>query len=295
MSDLLIAGLIALYSAQAAFCNLYSKYYPGEKRFSSPVYSTIYGFLVAAATLALTRLDFHPSSVTLWMGALTGIVLTVYNALLIAASETGPFSILMTFNMSGALLGPVLWSAVHDGDMLSVWEYLAIAVLLVSCVFLNWEKKPEGEDTRPPFRFYLISILLAVDNSAYGVLLHEQKKATNSQEDAEMIVVTFAVSAVLALVVLLILGGRKTKTALKLDKRSTGALLGASLAAAGAVNLLMFSLSLIHMAILFSLDIGGELVVAVLFSAIVLREKFPPQRIVGLVLAISAIFTLSIL
>ena len=109
-----------------------------------------------------------------------------------------PVSVLMTFNLSGGILIPVLWSVFHDGDVLGVWQYLAIAVLLVSFVFLNWEKKPAGDDTRPPLRFYLYSTLLAVTNGAYEVLLNEQKKAVGGTEDAEMIVVTFAFSALRA-------------------------------------------------------------------------------------------------
>ncbi len=295
MSNLLIAGLVLLYTMQAAFCNLYSKYYPGKKKFSSPVYSVVYGLVVALATWALARFRFAASPVTFLFAAAAGAALTAYNTLLIRASDTGPFSVLMTFNLSGGILIPVLWSVFHDGDVLGVWQYLAIAVLLVSFLFLNWEKKPAGDDTRPPLRFYLYSTLLAFMNGAYEVLLNEQKKAVGGTEDAEMIVVTFAFSALLALVILTARSGRELPAAMRLGGRASSALLAAALSAASAVNLLMFSLARVHMAVLFSLNIGGVLVVSVLWSAIGLREKFPPQRVVGLCLAAAAIFALSIL
>jgi len=61
------------------------------------------------------------------------------------------------------------------------------------------------------------------------------------------------------------------------------------------VNILMYALGLINVAVLYSLDNGGVLIVSVLWSAVILKEKLNRNKIIGLILAIAAVFALSIL
>ena len=69
----------------------------------------------------------------------------------------------------------------------------------------------------------------------------------------------------------------------------------ASISACAAINLLMQALSLINVAVLYTLNNGGVLIVSVLWSVVILKEKLGRMKVIGLILAIAAVFALSVL
>lgn len=296
MSNLLVAVLVLLYTFQSAFCNLYAKHYPGKKKYSSAVYSVLYGLIVALGTLVFARFAVHPSPLTLGLGILNGAALVTYNTLLIKAAVLGPFSVTMIFNLSGGILIPLFWSALHDGESLSLWQYAAIAVMLVSFVFLNLEEKKEGEEReKVSLPFVLTVTLLGCVNGLYGTLMNTVERTFDGAENAGMIVVTFASSAVLAFILLAVRAKRETSRAFRQTPRSALFALAASISACAAINLLMHALSLINVAVLYTLNNGGVLIVSVLWSVVILKEKLGRMKVIGLILAIAAVFALSVL
>ncbi|MBO5127752.1 MAG: hypothetical protein J6D10_09305 [Clostridia bacterium] len=148
MANLLVVLLILLYTCQSGFANMFQRNYPGDKRYASQVYSVFYGVIVSAATLIFAGFSIHPSLTTVLLGVLNGAVLVTYNAMLIKASAAGPFSIVMIFNLSGGILIPMFQSIIEDPTQLSIFQYAAIALMLVSFVFLNMEDKKSGEEKR---------------------------------------------------------------------------------------------------------------------------------------------------
>lgn len=295
MSNLLVAVLVLLYTFQSAFCNLYAKHYPGKKAHSSAVYSVLYGLIVAAGTFVFAKFALHPSTLTLVLGILNGAALVTYNTLLIKAAALGPFSVTMIFNLSGGILIPLFWSALHDGESLSPWQYAAIAVMLLSFVLLNLEEKKDGERARVSLPFILTVTLLGCVNGLYGTFMNTVERTFDGAENADMIIVTFFSSAVLALLLLLIRAKGESLPAFRQTPRSAFFALSASVCACAAINLLMHALSLINVAVLYTLNNGGVLIVSVLWSVAVLREKLGRTKAVGLVLAIAAVFALSVL
>ncbi len=293
MSNLLIALLILLYTCQSGFCNLYQRHYPGAKAFSSQVYSVFYGIIVAAATLLFARFSFAPSLPTVLLGLFNGAILVLYNFMLIRAAASGPFSIVMLFNIAGGILVPMVWSILVDRAELSVFEYIAIGIMLVSFVFLTREDKKEEVAIKPGF--FLNCTFLALANGIYGTILNIQKNLVRDTEDAEMIVITFGMSAVLAMALLLTQAGKNVFPSFRQNGKSTLFLILASLSAATAVNTLMYALGLMNVAVLYAMEQGGVLMVSVLWSAVLLREKLGRNKIVGLLLASIAIFGLGIL
>ncbi len=318
MSNFLVLLLVLLYTCQSGFCNMFSRSYPGDKRWSSQVYSVFYGVIVSVATLVFAGFSLHPSPTTLLLGVLNGAILVTYNAMLIKASAHGPFSIVMIFNLSGGILIPMVWSIAVDGTRLSPLQYIAIAVMLVSFVFLNMEDKKDAGDAmgdtfekvppKPPVKtseqkktkgistkFLLYALLLGLANGAYGTMLTVQKNLTNDAENAEMIVCTFLSSAVFAFALLLVQAGKAALPGFRQNVKSAVYVTAASVSAAAAVNLLMYALSLVNVAVLYAMDNGGVLLVSVLWSVVILKEKIGKKKIVGLVLATIAIFALGFL
>lgn len=293
MSILLVALLVLLYSFQSAFANQYARHYPGESKYSSQIYSVFYGVIVSLATFVLAGFSFKPSLPTVLFGVINGAVLVTYNAMLIRASSIGSYAITMIFNLSGGILIPMFWSMIHDGATLTVWQYIAIGVMLVSFVFLNLEDKKS--ETKVSAKFLIAVLLLGLANGIYGALLNTQKSVMNGEESAEMIMMTFFSSAVFAFLLLLIQAGKAALPGFRQTKKSTLFVILASVSAASAVNILMYALGLINVAVLYSLDNGGVLIVSVLWSAVILKEKLNRNKIIGLILAIAAVFALSIL
>jgi len=294
MANLLVVLLILLYTCQSGFANMFQRNYPGDKRYASQIYSVFYGVIVSLATLIFAGFSVHPSMTTVMLGVLNGAVLVTYNAMLIKASAAGPFSIVMIFNLSGGILIPMFQSIIEDPTQLSALQYGAIALMLVSFVFLNLEDKKSGE-TAVSAKFLLYALLLGLANGIYGTLLNVQKTLMNESENAEMIVCTFLSSAVFAFVLLLIQAGKSALPGFRQNTKSAIFVTAASVSAAAAVNLLMYALGLVNVAVLYAMDNGGVLLVSVLWSVVILKEKIGRNKIIGLVLATIAIFALGFL
>lgn len=290
MANALVLLLILLYSFQSGFANMFQRSYPGDKRYASQVYSVFYGLIVSAATLVFAGFSFHPSVTTVILGVINGAILVTYNSMLIRASASGPFSVVMIFNLSGGILIPMVWSIVVDRLPLSPLQYAAIALMLVSFVFLNREDKK----TPVSAGFLMYTLLLGLANGIYGTLLNVQKNLLNESENAEMIVCTFLSSAVFAFVLLLLQAGREALSGFRQNVRSALYVTAASVSAAAAVNLLMHALGLVNVAVLYAMDNGGVLLVSVLWSTVILKEKLGKPKLIGLILAVIAIFTLGI-
>lgn len=295
MSILLVALLVLLFTFQSAFCNMFAKHYPGDGSKSSPVYSVFYGVIVSVVTLVFAGFSFEPSKWTVILGIVNGAVLFAYNTLLIKASQSGPFSVTMIFNLAGGILIPMFWAVFHDGAELSGAQYIAIAVMLISFVFLNLEDKKGGEESKVSLKFILYSLFLGIANGVYGTIMSTQKVIVGAGEDSEIIILTFATSALLAFLSLLIKSGRATFADFRQNTKSLLSAIAASVSAASAVNLMMYCLSLINVAVLYSLQNGGVLIVSILWSLVILREKIGGKKIIGLILAIAAVFALSVL
>jgi uncharacterized membrane protein len=250
--------------------------------------------IVSLATFIFAGFSIRPSLTTALLGIANGAVLVTYNAMLIKASAAGPFSIVMIFNLSGGILIPMFQSILQDPTQLSALQYGAIALMLVSFVFLNMEDKKSGEKSVSA-KFLLYALLLGLANGIYGTLLNVQKSLMNEAESAEMIVCTFLSSAVFAFVLLMIQAGKAALPSFRQNTKSAIFVTAASVSAAAAVNLLMYALSLVNVAVLYAMDNGGVLLVSVLWSVVILKEKIGRNKIIGLVLATIAIFALGFL
>ncbi len=292
MSNFLVFVLILLYSFQSGFCGLYSRHYPGG-RYSSDVYSVLYGAIVALVTAISVGFSLSPSPITLALGVLTGALLVLYNAMLITASSSGPYSVTMIFNLSGGILVPMVWSIAVDGMRLSLLQYAAIGLMLVAFVFLNWEEKQPESKLSP--KFLVCAVTLFLTNGFYGTLMNLQKTLTNDSENSEMIFVAFLSSSLMALVMLAVRAKKETLPSFKQTKKSALFLGLASISAATAVNLMMHILSLVNVAVLYTMDNGGVLLISALWSAIFMKEKLGKMKIVGLALAIISVFALGFL
>ena len=102
--------------------------------------TVVYGLVVTVISLIFSGFVFEFNVITLLFGIANAVALVGYNAFLVKASQTGSYSIMMVFNLSGGIVIPAVVS-VFFGDKLSIIQILSILLIFVSVYMLS--KKEE--------------------------------------------------------------------------------------------------------------------------------------------------------
>lgn len=288
---LLIALIILLYSLQTLFCTRFNDKFTGEKALASPVFNVVEGFVIAFATLCFIGFRFAPSPLTLLIGCLNAVALFVYNTSVIKASERGSYSFMCLAYLFGAMLIPLIVVSFIEKPI-TLLQWLCVGGVLVSFVLINIETiNLHGA----PLSYYVFCTLAFVSNGAYGTFVKMQSMYREN-ESQQMIVITFFVAGVIALVSLLVKEkGHALHAFAGCRGRAMLPLVGCLVVATTAINAFMYILPLIDLAVLNPSVDGGVLLVSSVFGGLVYKEKFTPLKTLGLLLAIAMIVTLNIL
>ena len=105
---------------------------------------------------------------------------------------------------------------------------------------------------------------------------------------------TFALTGLIAFVQMLLTEKKETFSAFHLNKKCVLPLIVCILSASLAINLLVLVLPLVNTAVLYTVENGGVLVLAALYSVIFFREKLRPVKTAGILLAVAAITVMSL-
>lgn len=270
--------MIIMYAGQTLTCKLYSINYPGEPDAASPVFSVVSGFSVSFITLAIIGFSFSPSPLTLLLGVANAAALIGYNYFFVAASRNGPYSILMTLSVIGAITVPSFVGIFAFGESLSAMQYIALAVIVASIYFVCRKKEAEQ---RPTKAFFLYCLGVFACNGAYNALMNVQQELTGAEDKEEMVTVTFLLTGVVSALFLLIQKKKGFFAAFRQTKLSLTFLLVCSTVAAIAVNLLTAVLPLLDTAIFFSFKNSGILVFSIIGSFVLFKEKISLTNIIG--------------
>lgn len=290
MNFLLIAVLIFLYSFQTLFCKLYTDRYPGRADLASPVFCVIEGIFVTLFTFAFGGFRFALSPFTLLMGVLNAAALFAYNMSLIKAGSRGSYAFMNVVMLFGGLLIPSVYGAVFLSEPLSLLKILGIAAVLVSCVLMNLE---DIKLKNTPLSYYIFCTILFIANGLYGTFVKMQSVHRDDQKQ-EMIMLTFFLTGVLALVQLLFAEKKNAAAAFRLNRKCILPLAACILSASLAINLLVYILPFVDTAVLYTVKNGGLLVLAALYSVLFFREKLRPVKAAGMLLAVAAITVMSL-
>jgi len=296
----------AVLTLQSLFAKLYSNHYTGEEKFSSPVFSVLYGFSVALITIAANGFSYSPSRFTVLIGIMNGIFLFVYNYALIEGSRRGPYSFVMICNLFGGVLVPMfvmmfmpyIVEALAGKDS-SVWftpqnltflQGIALVIVLVAFVLLNLKEKNQE---KPKRFYYLWSLILGLVNGGYGTVLALQA-ALRPDDKSEVLVTTFACGGVISLLYLLLIAGKKTFSTFRMPGKAWGFALGACTIAALAANLLTYVLGMFdNAAIVNATNNGCILIFSAISSFLLFKERMNWKQLIGAVLCVGAIVLLN--
>lgn len=282
INALLILTVTLLYTMQSFLCKKYSDSYPGKDDDSSSVFTVVSGVTVALVCLILMRFDFDASATTVWLGLLNAAALIGYNFFIVKCAQTGPYSVLMVFSLSGGILIPTFISTVIFKDAISPLKLVGIALVILSVYLMSVKKGEEGIKSR---LFLPSCIALAVCNGLYCALFDVQQRLTGvdgvTTEKEEMIAITYATAALVTFITLSFKNKRATIGAFKQTGKSLAFLLSCSVVVATAVNLLVYILQYVDTAILYTFDNSGVLLLSVLLSCIFMHEKLSVKNAVG--------------
>lgn len=289
MDALLIAAIILLYSFQTLFCTMYTDRYPGRKELASPVFCILESVCIAIFTLCWIGFDFRAAPLTLLFGVLNAAVLFGYNTSLIKAGATGSYAFLNVMMLFGGILVPLVYSVAFLGNGMSIYQWIAIPLMLVSFVLMNL-KEMQLKGSKPVYYFYCAVLFLT--NGLYGTLLKMQSIYHDEQKNS-MVILTFAIMGVIAFVQLALREKGKTFEAFRMNKKAILPLILCLASAALAINMLVLVIPMIDEKTLYTVENGGVLVVSALYSFFIFKEKPNLPKVIGIILATVSITILS--
>lgn len=287
----LMIFIIVLYTLQSFFCKTYSQNYPGRSDLSSPVFTVVSGFVVALATFLFSGCKFSASLSTVLLSLVCAASLIVYNTSLIKASNTGPYSVLMVFGISGGIIVPAVSSALF-GDIPSIIKVVCILVILMSVYLISRKGNETYSDKKV---FFITCFVLALANGAYCSLLDIQQRISGAGEKEEMVTLTYLFAASVSAVMLLLKEKKGFLPAFKQTKKSAVFLVICSLIVASAINLLTLLISTgFDLTLLYTLENASVYVLSVVLSCIIFKEKLTKLNVVGCIVLCIALILMSV-
>ena len=283
----LIALVIILYTAQSLFTRMYTDYYPGDKSLTTPVFAVVCGVIVTVVSFIFSGFSFSCGWLTVLLGLINAAILYGYDAFIIKASITGPYSILMTFSLTGGIVVPAIVSWIFFGVPFSWVQLISILIIFGSVIMIS--QKEESEENKEEFKkhrkfFLIICTCLGLANGFYGVLLNTQQELTGVGEKEEMVAVTFVGAALISLVQLIVKEKKNTLKAFRQTKKSLIFLLLTALVSALAINALVIALDGIDTTLVYTFDNAGVLLLSAIASAVFFKEKLSKLNVIGCII-----------
>ena len=292
MEALFIIAVVLLFTAQSLFCRMYTNHYPGKPQMASPVFTVISGFLIAAITFGFAGFSFSAQNTTLLLAICNALVLFGYNFFIVRASQLGSYAIMMVFSVAGGIVLPAIFAALAFKDEITVPQILSMIAIFAAVYMVSYKKKEEQTGERS--KFLLVCAGLGICNGAYGVLLDIQGRLTGANEKEEMLMLTFLGAALISVFPILFSEKRKTLSVFRQTRASLLFLIICAIAAAGAANLLVFILQLVSPTLLYTFDNAGPLLLSVLASCLLFKEKLTPLNAIGCAVMCAGLVCLSL-
>lgn len=288
MSTFLIVALVLLYSLQTLFCKFYSDNYTGKKELSSPVLCVTQSIAIALISLAFAGFEFKISPLSIVFGALNAVVLFGYNTSLIKAGDRGSYAFMNMMMLFGGIFVPLVYVSISSGEFPSIIECVAIFTMILACILMNIENIKLGGVKAS---YYVFCLLLFVFNGLCGTLLKVQEQY-NANESQEMVVISYGLMGIIALIQLFAKEKKNTLSAFRFNKKCALFLTLFLIISGLAVNVLVLLLSYLNAAVLYTVDNGGVMMLSALYSITLFKEKATLLKIIGIIIAVISLCVL---
>lgn len=280
------------YTFASFFNKLFATRYKGDSSVATPVFTALFGLIVSFGALSI-GCGFRPapSWQTLVFGLCDAVILFLYNRSAIGAAQTGPYALQSIFASTGSVLIPSLFSVIYWGDSLSPVQIVGIVMMVAAFIVINGRGLIVKGLNR---KFVLWIAILFVTNGAFGAVLDSQGRVMMAAERSEMIAVTYLGAALISVVYLLATKRGEAVKAFRMDGLTALYVLLTGIATTAAVYLIMEALAGISTAIVYTIANGGVLVLCILLSVFVLKEKMSKNVIIGIILSVISMALMSV-
>lgn len=277
---LVILGVFLQQATKKSYCKLVD-----GGAFSFPAASTLFALLVFIFTGSG---NFEFVSGILPYALIFAISYSVGGVFIVLALGCGPLS-LTSLMLSYSLIIPTLYGMLCLGEPVSVTLVLGIILLLISLVFVNFEKKTEKKQIT--VKWVLYTLLAFIGNGGCTTAQKVQQIDFAGKYKSETMIIALAVSLLIMSVVAVIYEKKTVFYNLK-----KGFWLYSSCGVAnGVVNYFTILLATrMAASLLFPLVSAGGIIVSCVASVWFYKEKLSWMQVVGIVLGTLAIIAMNI-
>lgn len=279
------------YSFQSLFCKLFSDNYKGNSNSSPLIFSTIIGTFIAIASFALAGFGFAPSKTTLLLGIFNALISFFYNISFMKATSTGSYAFSIICGVFGGITIPVAFSHVFLDEKVSAFQVVAIVIMLISFVIINIKGLNLKGSTAS---YYFWCFALFTTNGIFSTLIKYQQEVMEGTQRSEMLVLTYGGTAVFAFASLLFTRKKSTFVDFNAGQKALIFVIVCGVCSTLATNLNLFMTTRLPVAVLFTINNGGVLVLSTLYAFTIFKEKAFPSQIIGIFMALASIVMLAI-
>ena len=211
------------------------------------------------------------------------------------AYAKGPLSITSTFS-NASLVVIVLANTLLFNEELSLLSVIAIAGTLISLTLLSMPEKSKSAAVPFNFLWLLLCIGLLLGNSAISISIKFRQSNANGSNAFAFMALCYSFAFVVSVCTYAFIQLRKPtyKSDLQSVKRSAAAVALQMTGNVGSNLLVTFLSSRIIASVLYPVNMGGGLVLAVICGFIFFKEKLTLKNSTGIVLGIISLILLNI-
>ena len=200
----------------------------------------------------------------------------------------------MLSQLSGGILVPMVYNMLFYGERLTALQLTGIALMMACFVVMNLQGL-SFKGQKPSRTYFILCVVLFFVNGFYGQIMNIQQIVCEGAERAEMVICTYAFTAIFVLLYRLIRTPKQLVPAFRMGNKALLFAILACLICTGATNIMVYLISAMDSAtILFAIDNGGVLALSGIYAIVLFHEKPTASQIAGILLAVVAIVLLSI-
>ena len=268
------------------------------------VYNGIVSALCTVLFFAFSGFKFEASLYTVLLalafGAVT-LVQIISNLSALACGPLGYTTLLISLScVIPALSGPVFWPETDKFDPLN---HISGLVLVVICCILSMNKSKGGEEKKASMRWFVLCMIAALATGGIGLLQRVHQTSAHSEEIGAFLMCSFAFSAICSFVALLFLKSKKDSTdKTQMNEKSSAksivvlVIIFVACALGTALNnqINLYLSGVVETIIFFPIVNIGGLVLSLLTSFIVFKEKLTLRQWIGVVVGVAAGYFLAV-
>lgn len=278
------------YGCGNIVCELYNR---RVKKVNSFCYTMIVSFVVTLFYLIYAKFDLTFDKTTVVSGGLYAVCYCITTVALLRALKEGYVS-LTSLVFSYSLILPTLFGIFAYSTLPSVAFYFGLALLAASLFFLGKKDSEKAEEKSFSVKWLIFIVMAFFANGLCSILQTYQQRVCEGNYKSEFMVTAMSAVFVFCLVVTLV-EAKRNKDEIKINITN-----GWYIAIIyGVVNALlnlfvMLSVALISPGVVFPVICGGGLILTLLLSIVIFKEKLNLYRIIGFVIGVISIVLMNI-